>query len=285
MRMTGELSAADAAHRAWLSDLYAKAAVTVGATTRAEPVFGWNDRSAGGRVDTPEGRRWLRVVVEAHEWAEGAWWTGNVDANVLTDVPKPEVIAHWDAADGQWAVRAELSTLLDGSPCSPTPELRQPLTLDNTWWHTLRGALDSLAATPTTRVHLRQSDLTRRLAVFFGNRPGDTTIHRWATAHSDLHWANLLHPRCAVVDWEGWGQAPAGYDAATLYAHSLLVPAMAEDVHTLFADLLNARDGLLVQLAVTARLLLRIDAGDYPDLAIPLHRNAHRVLDALSRPR
>jgi hypothetical protein len=30
-------------------------------------------------------------------------------------------------------------------------------------------------------------------------------------------------------------------------------------------------------------MLLRINSGDYPDLAIPLHHNADRVLDSLRR--
>jgi len=50
----------------------------------------------------------------------------------------------------------------------------------------------------------------------------------WTAAHADLHWANVLAPDCALVDWEGWGLAPAGYDAATLYVHSLLAPDTGE---------------------------------------------------------
>jgi thiamine kinase-like enzyme len=100
-------------------------------------------------------------------------------------------------------------------------------------------------------------------------------------AHTDLHWANLMAPEAALVDWEGWGLAPAGFDAASLYLHSLLEPEMAERVHREFADVLDRRDGLLAQLYVTGRMLLRINSGDYPDLAIPLHHNAERVITAL----
>ncbi len=60
---------------------------------------------------------------------------------------------------------------------------------------------------------------------------------------------------------------------------------MAERVRAEFAGLLQARDGLLAQLYLTGRMLLRINAGDYPDLSIPLHRNADRVIIALNRPR
>lgn len=289
--MTAEpqMSAADAAHRRWLADVYATAAATAEATVLGEPVLGWHDRSAGARVQTAGGDQgWLRVVVEQHTWAGGEFWTGNTDANVITGVVKPRVLAHWDWTDGAWAVRAELTTFVDGYPCSPTPELQVPVELPETWWNELRSSLAALAATRTERIHLRQADITRRLAVFFGDRPGDPTIDRWTAAHADLHWANLIAPHCVLVDWEGWGLAPAGYDAASLYVHSLLAPAIAERVVEVFAEQLNTRDGLLAQLYATTRILMRIDQGDYPDLVIPLHHNAERVLHRLAatpRPR
>lgn len=283
--MTVDTSAANAAHRAWLVEEFAKAAATAEATISAGPVFGWNDRSAGARVSTTGGEKWLRLVVEQQMWADGQFWTGNTDANVITRVAKPHVLRHWDWTDGSWAVRAELMTVVDGTPCSPTPELRHPVTLPAAWWQRLRSSLDALTATPTTRVAVHQEDLTRRLEVFFGDRPGDTTITRWAAAHADLHWANLLAPDCAIVDWEGWGLAPAGYDAACLYVHSLLAPATAAAaVRAELAALVDSRDGLLAQLYATTRLLQRIDQGDYPGMAIPLHRNAERVLTRLAQP-
>lgn len=58
----------------------------------------------------------------------------------------------------------------------------------------------------------------------------DPAVEYWTVAHADLHWADLLEPSCVLVDWEGWGQAPAGYDVATLYVHSVLQPAVAKRV-------------------------------------------------------
>jgi hypothetical protein len=65
--------------------------------------------------------------------------------------------------------------------------------------------------------------------------------------------------------------------------HSLLVPEMAERVSAEFAAELGGRDGLLSQLYVVGRMLLRINSGDYPDLAVPLHHHADRVVAELSR--
>jgi len=276
------LSAADAAHRTWLTDAFAKAAANACATPLGLPVFGWNDRSMSSRVATSRSEQWLRLVVEQQSWAGGDFWTGNRDANVITGVAKPSVLGHWEWSDGTWAVRAELMTLVEGAPCSPTPELREPVDLPASWWDGLASSLAGLAGVETERVHLRQADVTRRLEVFFGDSVGDPRVSRWTAAHTDLHWANLLAPGYVLVDWEGWGLAPAGYDAACLFVHSLLVPEVAERVREVLGEHLQTRDGLLAQLYATTRLLQRADQGDYSGMAIPLHRNADRVIEQLA---
>ncbi|MGH3622134.1 MAG: aminoglycoside phosphotransferase [Sciscionella sp.] len=275
----------DDEHQAWLVGALAKAAAEAGATVADEPVFGWRERTISARVAIPDGARWLRVVSEHQRWAGGDFWTGNTDATAITGVAKPRVLCDWEWDDSEYWLRAELMTLVPGRHCSATPELHEPLPLPESWWQELRTSLAALATTCTERVHLSQADMAHRIRVFFGDRVADPTVSGWTAAHTDLHWANLMAPECALVDWEGWGMAPAGFDAATLYLHSLLVPAMAEWVSARFCDLLDARDGLLAQLYVTGRMLLRINSGDYPDLAIPLHRNADRVIAALTRPR
>jgi aminoglycoside phosphotransferase (APT) family kinase protein len=96
--------------------------------------------------------------------------------------------------------------------------------------------------------------------------------------HGDLHWSNLVHPRFGLLDWELWGRGPAGTDAATLYCHSLLVPATAKTIHSMFADALTSPTGRAAQLYIVARMLRRVDDGDYPDLAEPLTRHARGLL-------
>jgi hypothetical protein len=269
-------------HQAWLAGALGKAAAEAGATVAGEPVFGWRERTIGARIDSPDGPRWLRVVSEQRQWAEGDFWTGNADAATITGVAKSRLLRCWEWVDGNHRLRAELMTIVPGRRCSATPELREPLPLPPAWWTELRVSLNALATTTTKRVHVSAADVAHRIRVFFGDRVTDPTVTRWAPAHTDLHWANLMAPECGLVDWEGWGIAPAGFDAATLYLHSLLVPDMAAQVLAEFAGALDSRDGLLAQLYVTGRMLLRIDHGDYPDLVIPLHHNADRVIDALA---
>lgn len=116
----------------------------------------------------------------------------------------------------------------------------------------------------------------------------NVTVQLWGwhvtTPHGGaLHWANWLAPACGLVDWEGWGVEPAGFDAACLYLHSLLVPEMAERVNAELAAALDSRDSLLSQLYVAGRMLLHVNASDYADLAVPLHHHAERVIAVLSR--
>lgn len=255
-----------------------RAAEHFGVTVTGSPSFGWRLRSIGAPVASEHGVSWLRVVSEEPQWAQGYAWTGNVDANTITNIVKPRVLDVFEWSERNWRnQRAELMTLVPGEPCSSTDVLRAPLNVPDVWWTELRASLDALAATPTERTHADQARVTDRVRGRFGDGV-DTTVVRWATVHGDLHWSNLMRPRLGVLDWELWGAAPAGTDAATLLCYSLLLPEVAEQVRAMFADLLDSRTGRVAQLYVVARLLRRIDGGDYPELAEPLAAHARDLL-------
>lgn len=269
-------------HRSWLGSMLTEAADGLDVTVTGEPVYGWRDRSISAPATTRDGRAWLRVVTEHTEFTDGEFWTGNADAGDITGVAKPRFIRALEWIEGPVSVRAELMSLAAGSRCSSTPELRHRLDVPDAWWHELTGSLTALAKHATDRIAVTDEDIARRLLVFFGDAV-EPRVEAWHPAHADFHWGNLMRPDLVIVDWEGWGLAPAGYDAATLYLHSLLIPETAEQVAAAFADMLNSRDGLVSQLYVTAKLLERVLGGDYPDLAAPLHRNATDVLSRLRR--
>lgn len=271
---------ADQSHRVWMRQLLDRAADKFELNTVGTPTMGWNDRSICSAATAHDGsRRWLRVVTEHLSWAGGDWWTGNADATAISDVAKPRVIDIRDWTDDGRAVRAETMTYLAGHPCSSTPELRSHITLTAQWWAELSRSLDHLAAFPTRRRAVGQDRVSTRLQVFFGDQI-DTRVQRWTTAHADLHWANLMAPEFAIVDWELWGRAPFGYDAATIYCCSLLSPDIAATVRATFGDILDSPDGVLAQLYVITRMLLRAEQGDHPDLVIPLHHHARGLLAA-----
>jgi hypothetical protein len=143
------------------------------------------------------------------------------------------------------------------------------LPLSDTWWNELHESLLSLAKVNTQRFVRTLDEMTKELSERYGDGY-DFTLNEWVTAHGDLHWNNLMKP-FAILDWEGWGMAPKGYDAATLYAYSLLVPDVANRVDANFQEKLQTRDGILSQLIVVNRLFRRIERGDHPDLTEPLH--------------
>jgi hypothetical protein len=94
------------------------------------------------------------------------------------------------------------------------------------------------------------------------------TVTCWTTAHGDLHWANLTEP-LRLLDWEGWGLAPQGFDAAMLYAYSLLQPDTAARVRDIF-PVLESPAGLAAEATVCAQLLQTVRRGDNLALAAPL---------------
>ncbi|MGQ0841747.1 phosphotransferase [Actinokineospora sp.] len=266
---------ADAHFAAWMRDNLDRAARHFDLRISGQPVFGWRLRSISARAVGNHGPRWLRVVSQEPQWAQGDSWTGTLDADQIADVSKPRVldVHEWDDGRRQ---RAEVMTLMAGQVCSPTDDLRSPPALSDQWWSDLARNLDTLARTSTDRINSDQDAVTARIRERFGSAV-DTTVEEWETVHGDLHWSNLVHPHFGLLDWELWGRGPAGTDAATLFCYSLLVPAAADKVRSVFADALDSPTGRIAQLTVIARLLRRIGDGDYPDLAEPLVRHAHSL--------
>jgi hypothetical protein len=277
MTTPGPQNDPDALWRHWLGEVLTAAAQQFTVTLTGPPAYGWRDRSTGAAAATSSGEpRWLRAVTEDTRWAHGDFWTGNADANTITGIPKPVVLGITEWQEGPRRVRAELMTLIPGHPVSPAGTLTSTPRLPHAWFAALRRSLDILAATPTTRVCVDRDTLTRRIRTRLGIETDPATL-TWTTAHGDLHWANLHAPRLAVLDWEGWGQAPAGLDAATLYCYSLTEPATARRVRTVFRDILTTPAGITAQQYVIARLLDRADTGDHPQLTAPLQTLARTL--------
>lgn len=246
------------------------------------PAFGWGGKSIG--FGTSRGT-WVKVLFRPASQINERMWTGEECASVLTVVSKPQLLGSvcWlDATRGlMW--RADETTLVEAPAISPTPEIREELpSLSTEWWETLRGSLTALAGAKTTRVAIRQDLINRRIREYAGTVV-DPAVDEWLPVHADVHWANLTAPRMVLLDWEGWGLGPRGLDGATLWAFSLLVPAIAERVCDLFADELSCRSGALARLFMCVELLrMTRTFGDHPDLAGPLAREADRLVIELS---
>lgn len=272
--MTLAMEFSDSTFTAWQQGNLAVAAHRFEVLLAGPAVFGWRLRSVGAPVASEDGPGWVRVVSDYPKFACGQGWTGNVDANILSDLPKPTVlkVTEWDD-DGR-RQRGELLTYLPGSAVSGSDVLRRDVELGDEWWAELRRTLDVLRRTDTDRINTTQAVITRRVQDVYGV---DLPIRRWETVHGDLHWNNVLGPRFGLLDWELWGRGPVGFDAASLYCHSLLVPSVAARVWGVFADVLDGDEGRFALRAAAARMLHRIAGGDYPDLEVPLRRLSSEV--------
>ncbi|AKL65732.1 hypothetical protein M444_10350 [Streptomyces sp. Mg1] len=171
-------------------------------------------RSLGGRT---ERGTWVRIERRGFERIGPQGWNGTEAAAVLQGVAMPEWYrgVAWREPGEPVMWRAdELELLASASVAGGALVLEDP-GLPDAWWAALNASLDALAdqqtpriATPDT-VTITQEQVTRTLGEVF---PGvtDTRIERWAPAHADLTWANVMAPEFSIVDWEDWGMAPRG---------------------------------------------------------------------------
>ncbi|WP_234434965.1 MULTISPECIES: hypothetical protein [Streptomyces] len=226
---------------------------------------------------------WLRLVSAPSGRAGGKLWEGPLEADrrMPSAVPRPRLVERQSWNDGEYGYLAELYELVTATTITAhEPALRTEPDLDGGWWDSLSNALDSIAAVPSDRVAVRQEYLDRAMPQFLGV-PVDSTVHVWATAHGDLHWANLTGPSLTILDWEGWGAAPAGYDAALLHAYSLLVPTTAAQIRSHLGHILDTPSGLFAELVVITELLQTTTRGDNLDLEAPLRAHLGHLLDRL----
>ncbi|MEV6946771.1 hypothetical protein AB0N07_33350 [Streptomyces sp. NPDC051172] len=242
-----------------------RAAAMLGATVHGPQVWGWHGRTLSHRANHPEhGASWLRLLSVPEQKAGGKLWEGTERAHAaLPAVRKPTLHALHDHAGDGYAYRTELTAYVDEPVLSPDPVLRQELNLTDAWFATIRTTLSTIAATPTDRTAVRQEWISRAVPEYTG-QPAPQIQH-WDCAHGDFHAANLTQG-ATLLDWEGWGLAPRGYDIAMLYTYAQLAPATAAHIHREFAPLLDSAAGGTALLVVCAELLQSASRGDHPEL-------------------
>jgi hypothetical protein len=233
---------------------------------------------------------WVRIEARSVDRVISQGWAGVEASGALTGVAKPawhQAVSWTDPDQGVWW-RADETELITAAPVKLGGTITVTPQLPATWWTTLRESLTALAGQPTARVAKLHSATASQ--AYIGSLVDkatdearvavDSTITEWTTAHADLTWANLTAPACWLLDWEDWGTAPRGLDAATLLVGSLAVPTLAGRIRREFADDLGSRSGQLVTLALCAELT------SYPDYAGVLYESARQearaLLDALN---
>lgn len=208
----------------------------------------------------------LPVEVRHPQWFQSASWA---DAGLLWRVDETELVTDPVIQAGGGVLR-----------CDPE--------LPDGWWQRLRRSLTALATVSTARVatpHTRPITQQRVDATVNAVFPDvDTTVRGWTVAHADLSWVNLTAPTCRVLDWEDFGLAPRGFDAAVLWVNSLAVPALERRVGEVLASELESRTGRVSQLYVCAELIAAGPEYAGP-LAEPVRAAADRLVSELRRER
>ncbi|MGW2038690.1 hypothetical protein [Streptomyces virginiae] len=218
-------------------------------------VWGYQGRTLSG----PARECWLRLVSEPDEKAGGKLWDGPLLARraLPASVRRPALLrVHGWSANG-WSYRAELYDRITAPVVSVCPVLDDDPVLPETWWTDISDTLDTV---PTAREAVREEYIRRVVPQYTGHTVGEI---QWTTAHGDFHWANLAGPELAVLDWEGWGTAPYGFDAATLYVYALQAPATAARVRQALAHILDDTAARIAELTVCAQVLQAAERTDF----------------------
>ncbi len=247
---------------------------------RATRVYGTQGMTAGFRTDAGT---WVRVQWRRPSKIYGPAWAGAECASVLRGVTKPDWFqtASWrdDTREVVW--RADEMELVTSAVINSTGVIAIEPELPESWWASLKESLAALAGHQTERVGVRQDHHTLRINQVFPDEV-DTTVDEWTTAQADLHWGNLTAPDCYLLDWEDWGAAPRGLDAAVLWGVSLQVPELAARVQREFQTDLQTRSGKLAQLLFCSNVI-RVNAkrADPSPLVPPATRVAATLLAEL----
>ncbi|MCC9705945.1 hypothetical protein E4N62_12200 [Streptomyces sp. MNU76] len=215
-------------------------------------------RTVGARTDR---NTWVRIERRGFDRIGAQGWNGPESAAVLSGVVMPRWCTGlaWCEPGEPVMWRADEMELVNAAPVGQAALVIEDPRLADAWWSALNASLDALAAQSAPRVAtpdtetIRQELVRATLGEVFPEVT-DTTVEEWLPAHADLTWANVTGPEFCMIDWEDWGMAPRGLDAATLWGHSLAVPALAERVWSERRPDLESRSGRLMALFVCAKI-------------------------------
>jgi len=269
----------DVAERMRAAHCQARTALGVLPDQEVREAWGWRGRTLSRPVIASDGPAWLRVASAPTGQIAPIFWDGALEAEQVIpgSIPRPRLRASYDWTQELWEYRAELYDRAAAHPAATCPALLAEPDLPPTWWAALRTALDTIAAVSTCRCTVRQHYLDRAMPRFLG-APINTTVPSWSTAHGDFHYANLCAPTLHILDWEGWGLAPRGYDATVLHSYSLLLPRLAARIRSELAHLLDTSTGRFAELVAITHTLHSTTRGNHLDLVEPLRNRATLLL-------
>ncbi|MFI6098157.1 hypothetical protein ACIA8G_21565 [Lentzea sp. NPDC051213] len=240
-------------------------------------------RSIGAPTDRST---WIRIEARPPDKLHGQG-NGVAATAELTGIAKPTWHAGiaWNDAQRELIWRVDETDLVTATPIKSGGTLTVDPNLPTAWWARLNTSLDALSTAHTSRVAtlhtipMTQTRLSAGIARVFPEL-ADTILDEWTVAHADLSWANVTAPEFWLLDWEDWGRAPRGLDAAMLWTNSLAVPQLADRVRSERAADLSSRSGQLVSLYFCCEILAP-PAGYNDPLLEPASSEAQRLLAML----
>jgi transcriptional regulator with XRE-family HTH domain len=206
---------------------------------------------------------WVRLERLHSDAAAVRGWGGvETAALAVPGVAAPQWIntLTWRANAPGAVWRAEEVEYVSELPVGSSSAVDVDPRLSPAWWSAWGSSLDALADARTSRIALarRQPVTTEHVTrVIESVWPGrvSSRVSEWAGAHGDMTWRKLTSPVFWILDWDGFGIAPRGLDAATLWANSLAVPNLATQVWRERATDLESPTGRVMALFCLARLL------------------------------
>ena len=250
-----------------------------------EPVgelnFGYSRRSVGTVALARDGSQsWVKLSAlrdRATHWLRD----GELSVEECKGVPRPTMLASRQWSDGNMHYAAIQWTLAASPAIEPTHWAGANASeVSDAWIASLKGALSSLVKIETKRSRYQPQRIEWMIRDCFGSR-APCIADEWCVAHGDLQWSNLTAPGLTLLDWECWGHAPRGYDAAYLIASSCADPDLVRRLEGAFADDLETESGRVARLAALANLISLIKAGWLdPRYRRPIKAMARKVLSA-----
>ncbi len=218
-------------------------------------------RSVGVAAVGPDGfRSWVKVSALVGA-ASHPWRDAELSASEIRGVSKPEILAlrQWAQDDRHWLA---LQMTLAPSPVVDAGYYAgaASASVGAPWIASLQHALDILRKVGTDRESISADEMSTVIKERFGPHV-EHTADEWHCAHGDVHWANVTHPHFMLLDWEHWGLAPRGYDAAYITVFSCARPDLVRILEAAFAADLDTRSGRVARLFLLARQLNQITAG------------------------
>jgi hypothetical protein len=222
---------------------------------------GYSRRSIGTVALARDGSRsWVKLSAlrgRATHWLRD----GELSVEQCHGVPRPRLLASRQWSDGNRHFAAIQCTLAACPAIEPTLWAGANASeVSDAWIASLTDALSSLAKIETKRMRYQPQQIERMIRDCFGSR-APCVAEEWCVAHGDLQWSNLTSPNLTLLDWECWGHAPRGYDAAYLIAASCADPELVRRLERVFADDLETESGRVARLAAIANLMSLIKAG------------------------